>query len=82
MRIELDLSEGVALQTGKRLTELTDLEGRSNKFELELIWAASPTDNRAHLEWVAHAPNGGSVTVKIISERAGTLSRSVSVGVS
>ncbi len=79
VRTELELSEGVTLRTGKRLTELTDLEGRSNKFELDLIWATSPTDNRAHLEWVLYAPDGGSFTVKIISARAGTLSRSVTL---
>jgi murein tripeptide amidase MpaA len=82
VRTELELSDGAALRTGKRLTELPDLEGRSNKFELDLIWAASPTDNRAHLEWVVYAPDGGSVTLKIISERAGTLTRSISLGAS
>jgi hypothetical protein len=77
VRAELELTEGVTLLNGKRRVELAYLEGRSNKFEIDMLWAASPTDNRARAEWVLHAPEGACVTVKVLSDRAGTISKTV-----
>jgi murein tripeptide amidase MpaA len=71
--VELDLPEGVRLVSGLRRCELGHLEGRSNKFDLAAVDAASPTDNRARLEWVLQAPAGTRLVVQVKSERAGNL---------
>jgi murein tripeptide amidase MpaA len=77
VRVELELPEGVLLSNGKRREEIGHLEGRSNKLDVSAYSADSPTDNRARLEWVLQAPSGTKVLVKILSERAGSISREV-----
>jgi hypothetical protein len=57
--------------------ELGHLEGRSNKFDL--VYQTTPTDNRARTEWVVRAPAGTEVTIKILSERAGSIEKRVSL---
>ncbi len=77
VRVELELPDGVTLASGKRKEELGHLEGRSNKLEVTAYSADSPTDNRARLEWVIKAAQGTKITVKILSERAGSLTAEV-----
>jgi murein tripeptide amidase MpaA len=77
VRVELKLPEGVRLVEGKRRIELSHLEGRSNKLDVDILWGDSPTDNRARVEWVIHAPPGTSIEVHILSERAGTIHRTL-----
>jgi len=78
VRVELDLPEGVEVLSGKRRSEMGHLEGRSNKFYV--MYGASPTDNRARLEWVVEGPKGARVGIRVLSERAGSLKREVVLG--
>ena len=73
VRVELGLPEGVSLTSGQAKSELGHLEGRSGKLSVSTIYAASPTDNRTWTEWVLRGPVGAEVSVKVLSERAGTL---------
>jgi murein tripeptide amidase MpaA len=79
-RVELELGEGMELVQGKRRTELAHLEGRSNKSDISMESGTSPTDNRARLEWVLRAPQGGKLGVKIICPRGGNLHTEVKIG--
>jgi len=79
VRAELDVPEEVGIVNGKRRMELGHLEGRSNKLEVS-IWEASPTDNRARVEWVLHTENPASLKLRVISERAGTIQTSIQLG--
>lgn len=79
VRVELELPEGVILTDGKRRQELGHLEGRSNKLDVSANSADSPTDNRARLEWVIQAAEGTKILIKIMSERAGSLHREVTL---
>ena len=73
VRVELGLPEGVSLTSGQAKSELGPLEGRSGKLSVSSIYASSPTDNRAWIEWVLHGTPGAEVSVRILSDRAGTL---------
>jgi len=77
VRVELELPEGVELVNGKRKVELGHLEGRSNNLSVTAQGAENPTDNRARAEWVIRAPGSASLSVNILSERAGSLKRQV-----
>jgi murein tripeptide amidase MpaA len=79
VRVELELPEGALLSSGKHRQELGHLEGRSNKLEVASNFTESPTDNRARLEWVIQAPAGTELTLKILSERAGSITRQVTL---
>ncbi len=79
VRVELELPVGVVLASGKRREEMGHLEGRSNKLDVTASSTESPTDNRARLEWVIQAPAGTKIVVKIMSERAGAISREVTL---
>jgi hypothetical protein len=74
VRVELELPEGAVLTSGKLRQELGHLEGRSNKMDLGANYSDSPTDNRARLEWVIQAVSGTKIRLKIMSERAGSIS--------
>jgi murein tripeptide amidase MpaA len=79
VRVEIDLPAGCTIASGKTRLELGHLEGRSNKVELMPVWASSPTDNRARAEWVLKGKAGSQVGFHIISERAGTLHRTLTL---
>jgi len=72
VRAEITLPEGIHIQEGQPRIELGHLEGRSNKLSVSHT-ARSPTDNRAKVSWLLHAPEGGSVQLSIRSERAGAI---------
>ena len=79
VRVELDLPDAAVLTSGKHREVLGHLEGRSNKLEVSANSADSPTDNRARLEWVLQATVGSKIKIKILSERAGVISREVTL---
>jgi len=80
VRAELELPEGASLLSGKRRVELGHLEGRSGNFWATQIWVAEPTSNRARAEWVLRAPAGSELEVKILSDRAGSIRRTLKLG--
>ncbi len=49
------------------------LEGRAYKPSAISGWTADPTDDRAKVEWVVHAPQGGTVRLIARHERAGVV---------
>jgi murein tripeptide amidase MpaA len=77
VRIELDLPEGTVLTSGRRRVEVGHLEGRSNKHTISPLWAESSTDNRARLDWTISGPKGARVTIKVLSDRAGSITRQI-----
>jgi murein tripeptide amidase MpaA len=70
---EIELPEGATLQLGKPREELGQLEGRAYKPSAANVWNADPTDDRAKVEWVVHAPQGGTVRLTARHERAGVV---------
>jgi murein tripeptide amidase MpaA len=68
---EIELPDGATLRTGKLREELGQLEGRAYKPSAVTFWSADPTDDRAKVEWVVHAPQGGIVRLIARHERAG-----------
>jgi len=78
VRVELDLPDGVELLNGREKTKLGHLEGRSNKIG-QIFVISSPTDNRGRLEWTLKAQSGTKVTLHILSERAGSIHKEVTL---
>ncbi len=70
---EIELPEGATLRTGKPREELSQLEGRAYKPVSATVWNSDPTDDRAKVEWVVHAPQGGAVRLTARHERAGVV---------
>jgi murein tripeptide amidase MpaA len=77
VRVELDLPDNARLVNGKQRIELGHLEGRSNKSGVTATYAGSPTDNRARAEWVISAPQGTTIGINVLSERAGAIRQKV-----
>lgn len=77
VRLELTLPDGATLLSGKPKQEVGHLEGRSNKLGVTSIWSLSQTDNRGKTEWLVQAPEGGTLTLRAIGERGGTLHREI-----
>lgn len=74
---EIELPDGATLETGKARDELGQLEGRAYK-------GAFPdyddeTEDRLKVEWVVHAPEGGSVKLTARHERAGIVRAEVTL---
>jgi murein tripeptide amidase MpaA len=78
VRAEIELPREALLINGKRRVELGHLEGRSNKMDVS-IYSTTPTDNRARVEWVVKASPGTVIYVKVTSERAGGITKQVSL---
>jgi hypothetical protein len=71
---EIELPDGASLETGEPREELGQLEGRAYKPSAPGGFdPADPTEERAKVEWVVHAPEGGVVKLTARHERAGTL---------
>jgi murein tripeptide amidase MpaA len=66
---EIELPEGATLESGKPREELGQLEGRA--YKPAAPGADDGTEDRAKVEWVVHAPEGGTVTVTARHARAG-----------
>ena len=74
VRAELCLSDGQSLLSGKAKQEIGHLEGRSNKLSVTSIGlSCSETDNRGKVEWTVQGKKGTSFTLKVLSERAGSI---------
>jgi hypothetical protein len=69
---EIELPRGASLQSGKLREELVQLEGRAYKSAFSDSFEGG-TDDRLKVEWVVHAPQGGSVKLVARHERAGVV---------
>jgi hypothetical protein len=77
LEIEIELPAGATLDSGERRVEAGQLNGRALK--LKPYESADPTDDRVKVDWVVRAPAGSAVTVKAVSQRAGTITRRVTL---
>ena len=77
---EILLPEGAALHSGKVREEMGQLEGRVGKAASGFSPVADPTDDRAHVDWVVHAPGGGPVKLIARHPRAGVVRVKVVLG--
>jgi len=76
IEVELTLPEGAKMINGEKKTEVGQLDGRSDKRNL-LSTYADVTSDRAKVEWVITAPQGGTLKIEARHQRAGTLRREV-----
>ncbi|MFC2029403.1 M14 family metallopeptidase [Chloroflexota bacterium] len=75
---EIELPDAASLETGEPREELGQLEGRAYKPSVPGGFSpADPTEERAKVEWVVHAPEGGTVKVTARHERAGVVTAEV-----
>jgi hypothetical protein len=75
---EIELPEGATLETGQEREVLGQLEGRAYKPSAHFTYYQSDvTADRAKVDWVVHAPRGGTVTLTARHERAGTVVETV-----
>jgi hypothetical protein len=79
IRVELKVPENVKFLNGQPKENLGHLEGRSNKLG-QTFSLASPTDNRARVEWTVKAPAGSMIHLSITSERAGSIHKEIIFG--
>jgi murein tripeptide amidase MpaA len=71
---EIALPAGATLETGKPREEVGQLEGRAYKPSAHFSYYASDvTQDRVKVEWVVHAPEGGTAKLTARHDRAGTL---------
>jgi len=78
---EIELPEGATLETGKQREEIGQLEGRAYKPSAPAVifHAADATEDRAKVEWVVRAPQGGVVKLTARHERAGVVTAEVTL---
>jgi murein tripeptide amidase MpaA len=76
---EITLPDGATLITGKSREELSQLEGKANKAAGNNGYATDFTEDRAKIEWIINAPQGGTVTLSARHERAGQHSRTITL---
>jgi murein tripeptide amidase MpaA len=75
---EIELPEGASLKTGKQREDIGQLEGRCYTNPTPGAFDTSgETRERAKVEWVVHAPNGGDVSLVARHERAGMVHKTV-----
>jgi murein tripeptide amidase MpaA len=72
IEVDINLPEGARLVSGKQKTKAGQLEGRDSKGATS-IWESDPTTDRAKIEWVIDAPQGGQVGITAAHQRAGTV---------
>jgi murein tripeptide amidase MpaA len=75
---EIELTKGAKLETGKHREELGQLEGRAYKEALVSL-AAEGTHERLKVEWVVQAPNGGKAKLIARHERAGRVTKEITL---
>jgi len=75
---EIELPEGATLEAGKPRQELGQLEGRA--YKPAMSDADDATEDRAKVEWVVHAPEGGTVKVTAHHARAGKVVAHLALG--
>lgn len=76
---ELTLPKACRILLGKPRMEAGYLEGRTNKDDVASVFGRSPTDNRAHVQWLVEGPGGSILELSIRSERAGQLRREITL---
>jgi murein tripeptide amidase MpaA len=77
---EIELPEGASLETGKPREEIGQLEGRAYKPSTPTtLHELDPTNDRAKVEWVVRAPQGGVVKLVARHERAGRVTVEVAL---
>ena len=76
---EITLPEGAKLVSGKGREELTQLEGRALKSPTNTGYSLDITQDRAKVEWVIHAPDGGEITLTGRHDRAGTVRKTLTL---
>jgi murein tripeptide amidase MpaA len=76
---ELALPEGCRILLGKPRMEAGHLEGRTNKDDVASVFGRSPTDNRAHVQWLVEGPRGSQLDLTVRSERAGQIHRTLTL---
>jgi murein tripeptide amidase MpaA len=76
---EIELPESASLETGKPRQEVGQLEGRAYKPSAPSggFDSADITDDRAKVEWVVRAPQGGTVKLVARHERAGIVTTEI-----
>lgn len=75
---ELELCEGASLKVGKVRKVHGQLEGRAYKSSAPSGFnTADSTTDRLKLEWVIHAPGGGTLNVTVKHERAGVVRQAI-----
>jgi hypothetical protein len=72
------LPDEAKLISGKQKTKSGQLSGRDDKYALS-YWVSDPTKERAKVEWVIYAPNGGEVTITAVHQRAGTVRTTINL---
>lgn len=77
IRVELSVPPDSRILSGKPKQELNHLEGRSSNLSVTPVFAASPTTNRAWVEWILRGPVGTEVSISVFSDRAGSLYETV-----
>jgi hypothetical protein len=80
---EIDLPAGAELVQGEPRIVAGQLEGRALKPSSPNGWAGQAhdvTDDRCKVEWVIKAKKGSTVTLIVRHERAGRVSRELTLG--
>jgi hypothetical protein len=78
LEVDITLPDGAELVTGQLKTKCGQLKGRDEEYALS-YWVSNPTKERAKVEWVIHAPNGGEVSITAVHQRAGTVRTTVNL---
>ena len=76
---EVELPEGASLKVGKVREVHGQLSGRAYKNVAPSPTTADPTTERLKLEWVVHAPGGGTLHITVKHERAGVVRQAVTL---
>lgn len=80
---EIALPDGATLKTGQAREEIGQLEGRWQTGTAVMGWrswiSTANTADRAKVEWVIHAPEGGTVTLTAKHDRAGVVRQTVTL---
>lgn len=74
---EIELPEGATLKSGKTREMLGELEGRAYTESSAVGFAVNPTSDRAKVEWVVHAPEGGKLKIVAHHDRAGKIAEEI-----
>jgi murein tripeptide amidase MpaA len=78
---EIELPPSTSLVSGQLREELGELEGRAYKPSAHFTYYASDvTEDRAKVEWVVHAPEGGVAKLTARHDRAGRVTAAVDLG--
>ncbi|MCI0394686.1 MAG: M14 family metallopeptidase [Chloroflexi bacterium] len=72
LEVDISLPEGARLLSGEMKAKVGQLAGRDDKGAVA-FWAGDATRERAKVEWVVQAPQGGQATITAVHQRAGTV---------